>query len=64
VADAVAAVEAALGERGRVLVRYSGTQPLCRVMVEGPTREVVERSCRSIVDVVQEALGIRHPADA
>ena len=32
--------EAELSGRGRVLIRYSGTQMLCRVMVEGPTNEV------------------------
>ncbi len=35
--DAVRAVEAELGERGRVMVRPSGTEPLVRVMVEAPT---------------------------
>ena len=34
VAAAIEAVERRLGQRGRVLVRYSGTQPLCRIMVE------------------------------
>jgi phosphoglucosamine mutase len=35
-----------------VLVRYSGTQNMCRVMVEGPTTTVTEKHCRQIADVV------------
>ena len=38
-AAAVADEEAALGDRGRVLLRPSGTEPLVRVMVEAPTAE-------------------------
>ncbi len=53
----VAEVEKALGDRGRVLVRYSGTQNLCRVMVEGPTREETEAYCKKITDVVRAELG-------
>ncbi len=49
-------VEARLGSRGRVLVRYSGTQNLCRVMVEGPSQGETERCCRMIADVVAAAL--------
>jgi len=49
-------VEKKLGEKGRVLVRYSGTQNMCRVMVEGPTNEETEAYCRQIVDVVKEKL--------
>jgi len=45
--------EALLGDQGRVLVRYSGTQPQCRVMVEGPTRDLTQRMCRQIADVVR-----------
>jgi phosphoglucosamine mutase len=54
---AIRSVEESLGEKGRVLVRYSGTQPLCRVMVEGPEREKTRRYCQQIADTVKEALG-------
>ncbi len=54
---AIKAVESTLGEHGRVLVRYSGTQPLCRVMVEGPTLKETEKHCRQIVEVVRAKLG-------
>jgi len=50
-------VEAGLGNQGRVLVRYSGTQNMCRVMVEGPTQEETDRACRKIADAVQAAIG-------
>lgn len=54
---AVREAEAALGERGRVLVRYSGTQNLCRVMVEGPTPEDTRRACDRVALAVKDALG-------
>jgi len=49
-------VEERLGDKGRVLVRYSGTQPMCRVMVEGPTYEDTENYCKQIADVLREKL--------
>jgi phosphoglucosamine mutase len=49
-------VEGRLGEKGRVLVRYSGTQNMCRVMVEGPTDEETQRYCKQIADVIREKL--------
>ncbi len=57
VGAAVKAVEAELGEKGRVLVRYSGTQSMCRVMVEGPTQEVTDRLARQIADTVKKSIG-------
>ncbi|UCE35798.1 MAG: hypothetical protein JSV40_08855, partial [Deltaproteobacteria bacterium] len=43
--------------KGRVLVRYSGTQPMCRVMVEGTTNDETENYCTQIADVLREKLG-------
>ncbi len=57
VMDVIKQVETALGEEGRVLTRYSGTQNMCRVMVEGPTDEVTRKYCEQIVVVVKETLG-------
>jgi len=55
----IRSVEKRLGEKGRVLVRYSGTQPLCRVMIEGPTHEETRQCCGQIVKAVRETLGIK-----
>ena len=57
VKDTIAEVETNLGDRGRVLVRYSGTQNICRVMVEGPTKEKTQNYCRQIADAVKQAIG-------
>jgi phosphoglucosamine mutase len=54
---AMAKVEAELGEEGRVLVRYSGTQNMCRVMVEGPTKEVTDTYAAQLAEVVKAAIG-------
>ena len=55
--EVIKQVEQELRDEGRVLVRYSGTQNMCRVMVEGPTLEVTEKYCREIADVVEEMIG-------
>ena len=54
---AIKAVEAELGDQGRVLVRYSGTQNMCRVMVEGPTKEITDRYAAQVADVVKVSIG-------
>ena len=50
-------IEKKLGDDGRVLVRYSGTQNMCRVMVEGPSDDVTEKYCNEIADIVKSVLG-------
>ena len=57
IVSAIKAVEKKLGDKGRVLVRYSGTQNMCRVMVEGPTKEETIEYCKQIADVVRAKLG-------
>jgi phosphoglucosamine mutase len=54
--ETIRQAERELGDEGRVLVRYSGTQNMCRVMVEGPTAAVTEKYCRQIADVVVSEL--------
>jgi len=55
--DMIKQVETELKEEGRVLVRYSGTQNMCRVMVEGPSQEVTEKHCTHIAQAVKASLG-------
>lgn len=55
--EAITQVEKELGDEGRVLVRYSGTQNMCRVMVEGPSAAVTEKYCKQIADVVKSEIG-------
>ncbi len=54
---AVRGVEKELGGKGRVLIRYSGTQAMCRVMVEGPTRELTERLAQRLSRTVKKLIG-------
>lgn len=57
VVQAIADVEKELAGSGRVLVRYSGTQPQCRVMVEGPTEAETVAFSRQIAATVTNVLG-------
>jgi phosphoglucosamine mutase len=52
-------VEEALGGDGRLLVRYSGTEPLLRVMLEGQDLQQINRWAQQIVDAVNKAIGQR-----
>jgi phosphoglucosamine mutase len=54
--EAVARESAALEDRGRVLLRPSGTEPVVRVMVEAPTAEEAETVCARLVALVEAEL--------
>lgn len=55
--ERIQAAEKALKDRGRVFVRYSGTEPLARVMVEGESQAQIEQLSGDIARVIQKHLG-------
>jgi phosphoglucosamine mutase len=57
VARALAEAEAALGENGRIVLRYSGTEPLARVMVEAEHDADVQRYSQSIANALRSSIG-------
>jgi phosphoglucosamine mutase len=58
VSAAVDVAQAQLGDRGRVLLRPSGTEPLIRVMVEAATQDQAQDIASSLADVVRSSLAI------
>jgi phosphoglucosamine mutase len=57
IAEAMDRVEARLAGHGRLLVRYSGTEPLLRVMIEGEDQQEIQSWAAEIVGTVKEHLG-------
>ncbi|WP_321416645.1 phosphoglucosamine mutase [uncultured Desulfobacter sp.] len=56
ISETIKEVESQLGSQGRVLVRYSGTQPLLRVMVEGPEENLTRQCCEKICEAIRKYL--------
>jgi len=54
---AIREVEKKLGESGRVLVRYSGTEPKVRVLVEGPNQRLIDGFAAAIASELKKAIG-------
>jgi len=57
IADAMERIERRLAGQGRLLVRYSGTEPLVRVMIEGKDQQEIQGWAREIADSVKQHLG-------
>ena len=53
-----ARIESAMGERGRLLLRYSGTERLARVMIEGEDKGEVETHAQALADLIQAEIGV------
>jgi len=58
VAAAIAAADEELKDSGRVVIRYSGTEALARVMIEAESEEAMKRHAKAIADAIQAELGI------
>ncbi len=57
VAAAARGVEERLGEDGRLVLRYSGTEPLARIMIEGPDQGEIEALAGELAEVIRQELG-------
>jgi phosphoglucosamine mutase len=57
-AAALSGLERRLGPQGRILVRYSGTEPLVRVMVEGEDFNVISGVAEELADTLRSAVGV------
>ena len=56
VVAAMKKAEARLASKGRILLRYSGTEPLLRIMVEGENASLIKEICDDLEVVVKENL--------
>lgn len=57
VAEVVRSVEERLGADGRLVLRYSGTEPLARVMIEGPDQPSIEAMAGELAGAIREEIG-------
>ncbi|MEW6619008.1 MAG: phosphoglucosamine mutase [bacterium] len=58
VQSAIKSGQESLKEEGRILVRYSGTEYLARVMVEGPTEDEINKIANNIANIIKEKIGV------
>ncbi|HJY87305.1 MAG TPA: phosphoglucosamine mutase [Candidatus Acidoferrales bacterium] len=62
VSTTLAEAERRLGDAGRIVLRYSGTEPLARVMVEAERPEDVERWAQALAGAIRSSIGVREGA--
>lgn len=55
--NTVKKINSELGSEGRLLLRYSGTEPLARVMIEGEQQHQIDRLANELADVIRDTLG-------
>ncbi|MDW5267950.1 MULTISPECIES: phosphoglucosamine mutase [Acidobacteriaceae] len=58
VAEAIRAAEQELADSGRVVIRYSGTEALCRVMIEAESEPLMRHHANTIADAIRAELGV------
>jgi phosphoglucosamine mutase len=58
IAATIRAAEKELADSGRVVIRYSGTEALARVMIEAESEEAMKRHANAIADAIRVELGI------
>jgi phosphoglucosamine mutase len=51
--------EGHLSDKGRILIRYSGTEPLARVMIEGENKDDIERWAKAIAEDIKKHIGAK-----
>lgn len=56
-------MEAAMNGLGRILIRYSGTEPLARVMIEGEDRRAIEAMARELAEIIRSEIGEKSRRD-
>ncbi|MGI8787929.1 MAG: phosphoglucosamine mutase [Pyrinomonadaceae bacterium] len=57
IAEAAKKIEGELGEKGRLLLRYSGTENLARVMIEGENQQEIETQANHLAEIIKSSLG-------
>ncbi|MHA1671480.1 MAG: phosphoglucosamine mutase [Promethearchaeota archaeon] len=57
--DIIKCTQDSLKSDGRVLVRYSQTQPLCRIFVEAPSQDEAENYCKDIAEIIRKNIGTK-----
>jgi len=57
IAEAAAKLEEELGAKGRLLLRYSGTENLARVMIEGENQTAIETQANGLAEIIKKGLG-------
>lgn len=56
--ESIEKIEKKLQDKGRVLIRYSGTENVCRVMLEGPNTAFCQKHAQTLADVIKAQIGV------